>query len=144
MFQTTEQSPSEDFCSYSKHLRMMKNKELSQIKRIKPKNKIKQSHKVSPTMSSFKEIENSGKDLKTEVKEKQTFEREKWIKIDDKAVIVNGKLVYIEQSRSPPKDNHELIDLLNENGIRLKDYIYGNQKEILTEIDKNYQKKKDE
>lgn len=57
---------------------------------------------------------------------------------------MNGKLVYIEEERLSLKENDELISLLNDNGVRIKDFIYGNKRELLQEIEDNYQKKKDE
>lgn len=53
------------------------------------------------------------------------------MKIDEKAVIVNGKLVYIEEEKPILKNVDQLIDLLNSNQIRIKDYIYGDKNRIL-------------
>lgn len=65
-----------------------------------------------------------------------------WVKIDEKASIVNGKLVYLEQDRLRLDKVGKLVDLLKDNEIRVKDYIYGDKREILREIRRNHEQKK--
>lgn len=133
------------FGSYSKHLRDQKIKELEQIKRIKIKGKVKVSNDSFMRVGSQKHVSNiSCCASKSNTRDRQVNDKQGWIRIDQKAVIVNGKLVYIEDERLSVRQNDELICLLNQNGVRVKDYIYGNKKELLEEIENNYERKKDE
>lgn len=58
-------------------------------------------------------------------------DHEKWVKLDERAFIINNNLVYIEDERPRLETSEEIIRFLKDNKIRIKDYIYGNRKKIL-------------
>lgn len=61
-------------------------------------------------------------------------DKENWMKIDDKAAVVNGKLVYLEDEKPSLAEPGQLVQQLRQNGIKIKQYIYGDKANIAMEM----------
>lgn len=58
--------------------------------------------------------------------------------------MVNGKLIYMEEQKPSLKNSDQLIQILRNNKIKIKEYIYGDKDKILSKIYTNHDKKKNE
>ena len=56
------------------------------------------------------------------------------MKVDKKVTIVNGRLVYNQQEQLRFSNEAELIKFLQENGVKLKEFIYGDKEAIIQSI----------